>query len=243
MLAQFYISLFVMSIPTLAQSSFKTQQLTWERVREAYDVKWDNLQKELAKEQITGKFSLYIAAYKAEKRLEIWLKQSAQKQYKLFKVYPFCTLSGVLGPKLKEGDLQTPEGFYHIAAFNPKSNFHLSLGINYPNSVDLLRSANEKPGNHIYIHGNCVTVGCIPLTDEKIKEVYILAVEARNSGQNEIPVHIFPFKVTDTNLNNHLVAFPQHKVFWTNLQQGYAYFEKYRQVPKVTELKNTYQFK
>ncbi|NRF39918.1 murein L,D-transpeptidase family protein [Pedobacter foliorum] len=232
-----------MSIPTLAQSSFKTQQLTFERVREAYDVKWENLQKELAKEQITGKFILYIAAYKAERRLEIWLKQSTQKQYKLFKVYPFCTLSGVLGPKLKEGDLQTPEGFYHIAAFNPKSNFHLSLGINYPNSVDLLRSANEKPGNHIYIHGNCVTVGCIPLTDEKIKEVYILAVEARNSGQNEIPVHIFPFKITDANLNKHLSAFPQYKAFWTNLQQGYAYFKKYRQVPDVTELMNTYQFK
>lgn len=237
------ILLLIMSTPTLAQSNFKTYQLTFERVRQAYDAKWSTLQKELAQEQITGKFSMYIAAYKAEQRLEIWLKQNTQKQYKLFKVYPFCSLSGILGPKLKEGDLQTPEGFYHIAAFNPKSNFHLSLGINYPNSIDLLRSATEKPGNHIYIHGNCVTVGCIPITDEKIKEVYILAIEARNAGQNKIPVHIFPFKITETNLNNRLVTFPQHRVFWTNLQQGYAYFEKHKQVPEVTELKSTYLFK
>ena len=244
MKSYFYIILLmIMSTSVLAQSNFKAQQLTFERVKQAYGEKWNSLQKELKKDQITGKFSLYIAAYKAERKLEIWLKENNQKQYKLFKVYPFCQHSGVLGPKLKEGDLQIPEGFYYITAFNPLSNFHLSLGINYPNSIDLLRSANEKPGSDIYIHGKCETVGCIPITDDKIKEVYVLATEARNGGQNQIPVHIYPFKITDTNLNKYLAQFPQHKAFWINLQQGYNYFEKYRRMPQVIELTNAYQFK
>nr|WP_068893161.1 L,D-transpeptidase family protein [Pedobacter panaciterrae] len=236
-------SLISMSTSVLAQSNFKTQQLTFERVKQAYDEKWNNLQKELKNDHIRDRFSIYIAAYKAEEKLEIWLKEDTQNRYKLFKVYSFCQHSGILGPKLKEGDLQTPEGFYYINAFNPLSNFHLSLGLNYPNSIDLLRSAHEKPGSDIYIHGKCVTVGCIPITDDKIKELYILAVEARNGGQTQIPVHIFPFKITDTNLNKYLPRFPQYKNFWTNLQQGYKYFEKHKQVPQVMALNNVYQFK
>lgn len=244
MKSYFYVILLIlMSATSLAQSGFKTQQLTFDRVKQAYNEKWDSLQQQLTKDHIAGKFSIYIAAYKAEGKLEIWLKQNTQKQYKLFKVYSFCQHSGVLGPKLKEGDKQTPEGFYCITVFNPLSNFHLSLGINYPNNADLLRSANENPGNDIYIHGKCETVGCIPITDDKIKEVYILAVEARNGGQDQIPVHIYPFKITDVNLKKYSLQFPQHKAFWANLQQGYNYFEKHRSVPKITALNNVYQFK
>lgn len=106
--------------------------------------------------------------------------------------YPFCASSGILGPKRKEGDRQIPEGIYYINHFNPVSNFHLSLGINYPNPSDKILSDPAQPGESFYIHGNCVTIGCIPISDDKIKELYILAVEAYNNGQVKIPVHIFP---------------------------------------------------
>ncbi|MGY0041218.1 L,D-transpeptidase family protein [Pedobacter sp. NJ-S-72] len=142
--------------------------------------------------------------------------------------YDFSAYSGILGPKTKKGDLQTPEGIYFIDRFNPDSKFHLSLRINYPNATDLLRSGQNDPGSDIYIHGNQVTAGCIPLTDDKIKEVYILAVEAKNSGQSQIPVHIFPFRMTKENMNTEVLNFPQHKAFWTTLQPVYESLKKIR---------------
>lgn len=225
----------------LAQSGFKAQQLTFERVRTAYDQKWDMLKKELLKKDFSGAFELYLAAYKNEGKLEVWLKTRTQQKYELFKTYNFCAHSGTLGPKIKEGDLQTPEGFYHISAFNPKSNFYLSLGINYPNDVDRVRSEGNRPGGDIYIHGSCVTIGCIPLTDEKIKEVYVLAVEARNNGQNNIPVHIFPFRMTNSNMKTHTRQHPLQTKFWESLQPGYVYFEKNRTLPKITQVKGNYR--
>lgn len=227
----------------LAQSDYKAQQLKFERVRTAYSQKWDNLKKELQQKGIKGPFKIYLAAYKSEGTLEVWLKTETQKKYERFKTYDFCKHSGTLGPKTKEGDLQTPEGFYYINAFNPVSNFYLSLGINYPNSVDKVRSGPEKPGSDIYIHGNCVTVGCIPLTDEKIKELYILAVEARQAGQLQIPVNIFPFKMTDDHLKKYGIQYPKHVKFWQNLQPGYTYFEKYQLLPKVNQVKGNYVIK
>ncbi|WP_316794702.1 murein L,D-transpeptidase family protein [Pedobacter frigoris] len=235
--------LFSMTTTTIAQTDFKAHQLTFERVRTAYKEKWPVLKTELETAGIKEAFNLYIVAYKYESRLEIWVKDRNKKQYQLFKAYSFCANSGTLGPKIKEGDLQTPEGFYHVNAFNPKSNFYLSLGVNYPNGIDRLRSGKEKPGGDIYIHGNCVTVGCIPLTDEKIKEVYVLAVEARNAGQQQIPVHIFPFKMNTANLNKQLPRFPQQKNLWETLRVGYDYFQKNKLIPTVTELNGKYIIK
>lgn len=226
-----------------AQSGFKVQQLKYERVRTAYDQKWDNLKKELIKKGIRGSFKLYLAAYKSEGKLEVWLKTETQNKYERFKTYDFCEHSGTLGPKTKEGDMQTPEGFYHISAFNPVSNFYLSLGINYPNNADRLRSGSDSPGSDIYIHGSCVTVGCIPLTDEKIKELYVLAVEAKNAGQSQIPVNIFPFKMTDNNFKKQLLQYPKQAKFWQSLQPGYAYFEKHQNLPKVSLVKGNYVIK
>lgn len=237
------ILLLTMTLTVSAQSGFKAEQLTFDRVKTAYEQKWMNLQNDLNAAGVTDTFKLYIAAYKSEGKLELWIQPKGQSIYKLFRTYDFCAHSGTLGPKIKEGDLQTPEGFYNIVAFNPKSDFHLSLGINYPNAVDQLRSGKAKPGGDIYIHGNCVTVGCIPLTDDKIKEVYILAVEARNAGQEQIPVHIFPFKMTGENMKNYLTGFPQEKGLWVNLASGYHYFEKHRIPPVVTYWKDKYSFK
>ena len=219
-----FILFFTMTTPSMAQTGFKDQQLKFERVRTAYSQKWDNLKEELSEKAFKAPFKLYMVAYKAEGKLEIWMQTSTQKQFKLFKIYDFSAHSGTLGPKVKQGDLQTPEGFYHINAFNPKSNYYLSLGINYPNSVDKQRSGKEDPGGDIYIHGDRVTIGCIPLTDEKIKEVYVLAVEAKNYGQLQIPVHIYPFKMTADNLKKYTIQYPKQAAFWKSLQPSYTHF-------------------
>lgn len=233
-----------MTTPAFAQKNFKIEQLKFERVRNAYTEKWSSLQKNLQSAGFSGDFEMYIAAYKTEGKLEIWLKTTNQSQYKLFKTYDFCAHSGTLGPKVIEGDGQTPEGFYKINVFNPMSNFHLSLGVDYPNKVDVARTGKgNKTGGDIYIHGNCVTIGCIPLTDEKIKEVYVLAVEARNAGQGEIPVSIYPFKMTDANLKKYGTPYPQHLAFWQSLQKGYMAFDKDKNLAKVTQAKGNYVVK
>ncbi|TKB96497.1 L,D-transpeptidase family protein [Pedobacter cryotolerans] len=240
----YLLNLFFMVTSSFAQSNFKQNQLKFERVSNAFSEKGKALQKELNKDGFTSNYELFIAAYKAEGKVEIWLKANGQNQFKLFKTYDFCAHSGKLGPKVMEGDLQTPEGFYKINVFNPMSKFHLSLGIDYPNALDEARTGkNRKIGGEIYIHGDCVTVGCIPLTDDKIKEVYILGVEAINYGQNHIPIYIFPFKMTTKNIEKYAAEYPQHLKFWQNLQHGYAYFEKYKTLPVITHVKGSYVVK
>jgi murein L,D-transpeptidase YafK len=231
------------TIPALGQDVFKKEQLRFERVKNAYAEKGADLQKDLKKAGFTSSFELYIAAYKTEGKLELWLKGVGKNQFELFKTYTFCKHAGTIGPKVIEGDGQTPEGFYNINVFNPQSSYHLSLGIDYPNKVDLARTGKgNKPGNDIYIHGDCVTIGCIPL-DDKIKEVYLIALEARNSGQKQIPVSIFPFKLTDANLKKYSEQFPAQLKFWQTLQMGYAYFDKNKALPKVTQEKGSYVVK
>lgn len=231
----------LMNISANAQMSFKQQQLKFERVRTAYDLKWPSLEKELQKASFGNGFEILFNYYKAEGKLEVWLKTSKQSSFTLFKTYDACAKSGTLGPKVIEGDLQTPEGFYSVNVFNPMSLYHLSLGIDYPNSVDKARTGkNRKTGGDIYIHGNCVTIGCIPLTDDKIREIYVLAVEARNNGQTNIPVNIFPFRMTKANLDNYAKQFPQHIAFWSTLQLSFDYFEKNKKMVKVTQVGGKY---
>ena len=157
--------------------------------------------------------------------------------YKLFKTYKVCALAGTLGPKRMEGDYQVPEGFYYINEFNPKSNYHLSLGINYPNISDRILSDAINPGGDIYIHGSCVTVGCIPLTDPMIEEVYILTAHAKNQGQDFIPVHIFPIRYNVKRSIDFLGKLTkddeQLKDFSSHLEDAFNYFEKHKQVPVV----------
>lgn len=213
----------------LPQLSFKDTQLRFSRVKSAYQEKEQALKKLLkAKNADTKAIHIFLRAFKQEETLEVWAKQDGKKNYVLLKTYPFCASSGVLGPKRREGDLQIPEGLYTINHFNPESNFYLSLGINYPNASDKLLGDRKHPGSAIYIHGNCVTVGCIPITDELIKELYILAVEARNSGQEAIPVHIFPARLDPQSMAALQARYTDHALlsFWKNLQTIYNDFEK-----------------
>lgn len=218
--------------------SFKQSQLAHTRVAAAYQEKEAVVQGYFNEQRLAYKagFNLFIRILKKEQKVEAWVKSKDQPRYVLIHSYDFCSFSGTLGPKRREGDYQIPEGFYHINHFNPVSNFHLSLGINYPNASDRVLSDKQHPGSAIYIHGNCVTIGCIPITDDKIKELYVLAVEARNSGQSEIPVHIYPGSMS---ANAYAALVQEHQdnpsliSFWNNLKPFYISFEETRQLKPV----------
>jgi murein L,D-transpeptidase YafK len=216
--------------------SFKQSQMQNVRVKKAYEEKEAVIKKYFAAKKLQPEgCSMFIRAFKKEQQLEVWVKEKNADQFSLLHTYAICSSSGVLGPKRKEGDSQVPEGIYEINHFNPQSNFHLSLGINYPNASDRILSDRKNPGSAIYIHGNCVTIGCIPLTDDLIKEVYVLAVEARNSGQKKIQVHIFPNRM-DTAGMNELKAYSNDAQvigFWQNLQTIYQDFQSTRKIRTI----------
>jgi murein L,D-transpeptidase YafK len=226
-----FVPLFLLTM--LQQLSFKEKQLQYARVKDAYQTKEITVKNYFINKNLNYQgYHLFLRAFKKEKELEVWIKPQGQSQYELLLRYDFCSVSGELGPKRKEGDKQIPEGIYSINHFNPQSNFHLSLGINYPNRSDQLLG-DRNPGSAIYIHGDCVTIGCIPITDDKIKELYVIAVEARNNGQQNIPVHIFPSRLTtDTmsELEETYAQKPELVKFWKNLQRIYKDFEEKRQL-------------
>ncbi len=174
---------------------------------------------------------IFIRAFKEDKEMELWMKKDSV--FHLFKTYEICLVPGNLGPKRREGDWQVPEGVYRVDKFNPKSKFHLSLGINYPNESDLRFANKEQPGGEVFIHGKCVSVGCIPIQDSNIEEVYLLALDAINSGQEYIPVHIFPCRMDDMSLGKLITADFSNRSFWENLQPVYQFFERKRTVPEV----------
>lgn len=216
--------------------SFDKQQVLFERVKTSFDEK-DSLLRNLYTVKLADidSSSIFIRVFKKEKVLELWAFSQKASKYVFIKKYPVCESSGILGPKRKEGDLQVPEGFYYIDRFNPESRFYLSLGINYPNASDIVLSDKEFPGSDIFIHGDCITIGCIPITDDLIKEVYIAAVKARSAGQENIPVHIFPSKMDDPAFISLMKSIDSKNLhrFWMNLQEGYFYFERYRKVPNI----------
>jgi murein L,D-transpeptidase YafK len=178
----------------------------------------------------------FLRIFKRERILEVWVRPGGDDRFRLLKTYPVCALTGRLGPKRQQGDLQTPEGAYYIDGLNPSSDFHLSLHIDYPNKSDRLLSSSRALGGDIFIHGGCSTRGCLAVTDDAIKELYWLAVEARTVGQRRIPVHIFPTQLTNYELNQ-LTRFFQKETdltqFWTNLRPVYQFFETNRKLPLV----------
>lgn len=212
--------------PTPAQDTTDRVAAAWQRIGSDIRVQLE-----------AGGFSLgnpvFIRAFKKEQQLQLWMQRDSLSGYALFKSYPVCYVPGTLGPKRKEGDLQVPEGVYEIDVFNPKSSYHLSMRVNYPNAADLHFADPEKPGGEIYIHGRCVSVGCLPLGDEAIEEVYLIAQAARQAGHEAIPVHIFPCAMTDEALEKISAQSPRHRFFWQNLQTVYDDFEQHRTLSKV----------
>jgi len=221
-----------------AQNSFMQSQRASFRVANAFANKEDTLQSEFKAKglQWPARY-VYIRSFKYDSQLEVWVKNDFKDKYKLFKTYKVCMQSGSMGPKRLQGDFQVPEGFYYINEFNPRSNYHLSLGLNYPNASDKILSDSLRPGNGIYIHGSCVSVGCIPVTDQDIEEIYIITSYAKAAGQEFIPVHIFPVRYdrkksleyfTNNTKNN-----PTLEKFGMQLKKAYDEFEETKEVPLI----------
>ena len=171
---------------------------------------------------------VFIRIFKEEAILEIWIKK--EHEYVHLKDYVICAMSGNLGPKLVEGDMQAPEGFYkvHKSQLNPKSKFHLSFNLGYPNAYDRM---HKRTGSFLMVHGNCVSAGCFAMTDEKIEEIYALVEAALNHGQRYIAVHAFPFRMSDENMQ--FYEGNEWYDFWTNLKEGYDYFSLEKVPPKI----------
>ncbi|WP_291721759.1 L,D-transpeptidase family protein [Bernardetia sp.] len=241
-------SLVVCCIGFFAYQDFVTEQKRYKKVRTAYTEKENYLSKKLKEKKLSlQNLNILIVAYKDEQELEVYVKSKTAKQYQKFLTYDICQNSGDLGHKNKEGDYQVPEGFYYINHFNPMSSYFLSLGISYPNLADKRRNpktATKDLGGAIYLHGACVTIGCIPITDEYIKEVYVLAVQARTNGQTKIPIYVLPFRM---NKENQQEFYPKYKNlvgFWDNIKIGYEKFEKNKEELSFSiDAKGNYVFK
>lgn len=216
-----FLCLFILGFnTTFIGQSFKNSQLSNQKVASIYNERIENIESILESKGINlDQLEVLLLGTKFEKKLNLYAKNKDDQEFILLKKYDFCKSSGHLGPKRKEWDGQIPEGIYYINHFNPKSSYHLSLGINYPNKSDKILSAAKSLGDNIYIHGDCVTIGCIPLSDYWIEELYLFCLEARNNGQVQIPVHIYPFefdKMNDIDLDP----------FWMNLKELYDHFMK-----------------
>lgn len=221
----------------MASEDFLKEQLNFERVSEAYSEKISEIESEFAAKDLSfPPNEIYLRAFKHDLELEVWIRDSIIDTFQHFNTYPICMSSGKMGPKRKQGDRQIPEGFYKIEIFNPWSNYHLSLGINYPNESDSIISPHEDPGGDIYIHGGCATIGCLPMTDDMIKEIYLLCVLSKNYGQEDIPVHIFPTRMDNLSMaqlyfgNDYL---PELVSFWNNIKMAYTYFENEKRIPVI----------
>ncbi|MGQ0815974.1 MAG: L,D-transpeptidase family protein [Gemmatimonadota bacterium] len=220
-------------------SGFVKHQLEHKRVFDARAEKRFDVKKLFRERGIAFPAAeIFLRGFKRDHTLELWVRPEGQDTFVLLKTYDICALGEKPGPKRKQGDLQTPEGFYHINNFNPQSDYHLSLGVNYPNESDrILHDAGTPLGGDIFIHGGCKTAGCMALTDENIKEVYVIAMEARDRGQERIPAHIFPARLTDDGLKQLVRVFekePELVSFWANLKTGYDFFENNKKLPVIT---------
>jgi len=193
---------------------------------------------EIEQKSMSKESPILVRIFKEEAELEVW-KQARDGRYALLKTYPICRWSGELGPKIKEGDRQAPEGFYTITPgqMNPLSNYYLAFNMGYPNAFD---RALGRTGSQLMVHGDCSSRGCYAMTDEQIGEIYALAREAFFGGQRAFQVQAYPFRMTPVNLARHRTN--PHMRFWKMLKQGYDHFEVTHLEPKVNVCEKRYVF-
>lgn len=211
-----------------SQNNFLEEQLRYKRVQNAKENYHQSLEREFAEMGlIFPPKDIYLRAFKFDKIIEVWVKPQESDTFVFLKNYDVCETSGSLGPKRSQGDLQIPEGFYNLSSFNPTSNFLLSLKVSYPNASDRILGNKSNLGGDIYIHGKCATVGCLPIEDEQIKELYWLSALAKANG-GDLPIHIFPFKLNEPNIfffKNTLSFDFSLWNFWMQLKPMFDYFE------------------
>ena len=181
---------------------------------------------------------ILVRLFKQEAELEVW-KQDRSGRFALLKTYPICRWSGDLGPKVREGDRQAPEGFYAItpAQMNPQSAYYLSFNTGYPNAYD--RSLGHT-GSELMVHGDCSSRGCYAMTDEQIAEIYSLGRESFFGGQKSFQFQAYPFRMTPLNMAKHRNN--PNMPFWKMIKEGYDHFEVTRQEPKVDFCEKKYVF-
>src|SRR5919199_1179467 len=182
---------------------------------------------------------ILIRIYKEDSDFEVWKRRKSDGRYAHFKTYKICKWSGGLGPKVKEGDRQSPEGFYAVTPglMNPNSAWYLSFDVGYPNSLD---RSFSRTGSAIMVHGNCSSRGCFSMTDVQMQEIYSLMRDAFRGGQKAVQIQSFPFRMTAENMAKH--RNDPHIAFWRNLKQGSDHFEVTRLEPKVDVCGRRYVF-
>ena len=227
--------------------SIRQQQLRYPRVRTASQEKDAAIRKMVeAKGLAYPPRAILLRAFKKEGVLELWGAGAEAGPYVLLKSYGICATSGALGPKRRFGDEQVPEGFYDLDWFNPQSNFFLSMHINYPNTADRVLGLRTNLGGDIFLHGNCASIGCIPITDDGIKEVYWLAVLVKDGGAKHLPIQIFPAKMSEQGFRELAKTHPGQNelvAFWGNLKEGFDLFEKDHRLRDVRVAKDgRYEF-
>ncbi len=191
---------------------------------------------------------VFVRIFKKEGELELWMRKG--ERLALYKTYPVCKWSGHLGPKMREGDYQSPEGFYSVSAkqLHPKSKYYRAFNVGFPNALD---KQLGYTGGALMVHGDCQSVGCFAMTDRGIDEIYNFVAAAIGAGQKEVPVHIFPFRMTETQIAREtgagLLAFAssgqeRYAPFWRNLKEGYDLFEKTGEPPQAYACNGRYAF-
>ena len=209
-------------------SQIKESKLSKDVVKKQYPL----LEKAFAEKGLKFGSPVFIRIIKEDEELEIWVKKGTT--YTLFKTYTICYFSGGLGPKKKQGDGKSPEGFYSVKSrhLNPYSTYHLSFDTGYPNEFDI---SNSYTGSALMVHGNCVSIGCYAMTDERIEEIYSIVQKSFESGQEAIKLDIFPFRMTESKMA--IQRKSNYYAFWENLKEGYDYFETHK-LPPVVSAKN-----
>jgi murein L,D-transpeptidase YafK len=198
----------------------------------------DKMLADIEAKSMSKESPILVRLFKEESELEVW-KQDNSGRFALLKTYPICRWSGELGPKIKEGDRQAPEGFYPISAgqMNPNSNYYLAINTGFPNAFD---RANGRTGGFLMIHGDCSSSGCYAMTDEQIAEIYALARESFFGGQKAFQIQAYPFRMTPLNMAKHRDS--PHMAFWKMIKEGNDHFEVTHLEPKVDVCEKRYVF-
>ena len=180
---------------------------------------------------------VFMRLFKRDFELELWMQRDGR--FHKFATYPICRWSGLIGPKIAQGDRQAPEGFYTVdaAALNPNSRWHRSFNLGYPNAFD---QAYGRTGSLLMVHGGCSSVGCFAMTNAVIDEVWQLVTAALSGGQKRFQVQVFPFRMSDANLEQHSQS--PHAQFWRDLKTGHDLFDNGNVPPRVSVCGRRYVF-
>jgi murein L,D-transpeptidase YafK len=221
----------------LAGCNNPTEETPWTGGRHLQPLS-ERLLSDIENKNMAKESPILVRIFKEEAEFEIW-KEDKTGRFALLRTYPICRWSGELGPKIKEGDRQAPEGFYTItpALMNPNSQYYLAINTGFPNAYD---RANGHSGEFLMIHGDCSSRGCYAMTDEQIAEIYSLARESFFGGQKAFQIQAYPFRMTPLNMARHRNS--PHMAFWRMLKEGYDHFEVMRLEPKVDVCEKRYVF-